>query len=437
MQNPKSEIRSPKSGIARFAVPLFVAIWLTNPVFSQVFTEKCGTRAVLDHYRSLDPMVEKRLADLETFTQNWEAKVANSVRNRTVVTIPVVVHVVWRFPSENISDDQILSQITVLNQDFRKLNVNLNSAPPEFLPLAADCELEFCLAKIDPAGQPTNGITRTQTNQSFIGSLTSASGEFVIKHTTLGGHDAWDESKYLNIWIGSLSAGLFGYATFPDSAPAGEDGVVVGPKYFGTIGLAAGSTPQQLGRTTTHEIGHYFNLHHIWGDGNNSCNDDDGVADTPVQKNEFYGCPSHPQMSCGNKALFIDFMDYTDDACMRMFTEGQKTRMHAALNGPRASLVSSNACLISPTQTPENPHLPGGQESFVIFPNPAETELFIRADVSKLEICRVFNSFGQPIFCPKTTLADGLKLDVSHLPDGPYFLQVNGRSQLFLKKTAR
>lgn len=423
-------MQNPFYAKCRFAcLPFLAAFGLISPAFSQVFDEKCGSRAVLDHHRSLDPTVEKRLADLEIFTQNWLANAAHSSQNRSVITIPVVVHVVWRFGSENISDEQILSQITVLNADFRKLNANFSSTPSEFQPLAADCELEFCLAKIDPSGQPTTGITRTQTSISFIGSQTAASGEFVIKHTTLGGHSAWDESKYLNIWIGSLVSGLFGYSTFPGSAPAGEDGVVVGPKYFGTTGLAASAVPQHLGRTTTHEIGHFFNLNHIWGNENNTCNDDDGVSDTPVQKNEFYGCPPHPQMSCGNKSLFMNFMDYTDDVCMRLFTLGQKDRMLAALNGPRASLLTSNGCGLIPTQTPEN-------QSFKVFPNPAGEALFIEFDLLKLEVCRVFNGLGQPVFCPKTELANGLKLDVRHLPDGPYFLQMNGCSRLFLKKTA-
>ena len=371
-----------------------------SPILGQ--TEKCGTDWINAHYQKF-------------FPQNNPAPVAapsTTVDARTVVTIPVVVHVVYFFGFENISKEQVESQIAVLNADFRKSNTNFAQTPADFKPLAADCQIEFCLASKDPSGAATDGITRTKTNAATIGSKVENDGRISIKHSDTGGADAWDEAKYLNIWVGQLTTGLFGFATFPGTAPLGEDGVVIDPRYFGTVGLAASSAPQDLGRTATHEIGHYFNLKHIWGSGN-SCTDDDDVSDTPQVKGAFYGCPVHPQLSCGNKAMFMNYMDYTDDGCMTMFTAGQRDRMVAALNGPRASLLTSNGCGTISTQTIDD-------QPVVLFPNPAADQIFIKNIFGKTSPVTVFNALGQPVFCPEKWASGELELDISRLAPGFY-----------------
>lgn len=262
--------------------------------------------------------------------------------NQVVVTIPVVVHVVYNNATENISDAQINSQISVLNLDFRKLNADISSIPGPFAGLAADAEIQFCLASTDPSGNPTTGITRTaSTHGSFY-------LENDVKYATTGGHDVWNPDNYLNIWVCRLSNNLLGYAQFPGLDPA-TDGVVIGYTCFGTLGTA--QSPYNLGRTATHEIGHYFDLLHIWGD-EDACAADDEVTDTPQQKASNGGCPNYPLVngagaSCSGTApgaMFMNYMDYVNDACMYMFTTGQKARIQAALNGPRASLMSSTAC---------------------------------------------------------------------------------------------
>ncbi|MEM7041014.1 MAG: zinc metalloprotease, partial [Bacteroidota bacterium] len=228
-------------------------------------------------------------------------------------------------------------------EDFRRNNADRQNTPSAFTGVAADSEIEFCLATTDPNGNPTNGITRTFTNS------TSFSANDAMKFQSSGGKDAWPTGQYLNMWVCNLGGGLLGYAQFPGSGSASTDGVVVGYNYFGNTGAV--SAPFNKGRTTTHEVGHWLNLRHIWGDAN--CGND-FVSDTPTQQSDNSGCPNHPLPSCGNSGdMFMNYMDYTNDACMNLFTEGQKDRMRAVVGpgGFRSSLLSSLGCGGAPPPT--------------------------------------------------------------------------------------
>ncbi len=229
-----------------------------------------------------------------------------------------------------MSDAQILSQIQVLNEDFRRTNSDANSIWSQ----AADSEIEFCMASSDPNGNPTNGITRTSTSTSAFGTNDQ------MKFNSSGGKDAWPASSYLNIWVCDISGGILGYAQFPGGS-ASTDGVVIDYQYFGTIGTA--SAPFDLGRTATHEVGHWLNLRHIWGDG--ACGVDDFVSDTPTSDAPNYGC-AIGHVSCSSTDMVQNYMDYSDDACMNLMTVGQKNRMRALFEsgGYRASLLASQAC---------------------------------------------------------------------------------------------
>ena len=354
----------------------------------------------------------------------------NGAGFRTVITIPVVVHVVYQEEQENISDEQIFSQIAVLNQDFRRLNANAGSVPPPFAPLAADVEFEFCLAGRDPAGQPGTGITRRLTTWSNIGDLTAPDGRPRIHYTELGGTNAWDTEHYLNIWVGRIGGGALGSGTFPGTAPLEEDGVIVDPRYFGTTGLAASSSPHHLGRTATHEIGHYFNLNHIWGNDTNTCDDDDEVADTPVQRSAYLGCPTFPQLSCGNSAMFMNFMDYTDDACMSLFTLGQKTRMWAALTVARPGLNGNAVCSSTAIQAPAE------QAGFHLSPNPAKDNLWIHFEENfsiPVQIS-IFDISGK-VWLTQSVLENGapVQVDVSSLPGGFYLLCMESKANYVVR----
>lgn len=272
-----------------------------------------------------------------------ERAIADAIRNpslslRNELYIPIVVHVVYNEDFERISDEQIASQIELLNADFSALLIPAG-IPDEFANLYEDVGIRFCLAKNDPEGNPTNGITYNTTNIKNIGLKVDESGRKKVQHGFLGGADAWPTDKYLNIWVCRLDEFL-GYATRPGgSFFSGEDGVVINYTNFGNIGTVNPKGPYNLGRTTTHEVGHYFGLLHLWGENANGCGDD-LVEDTPQQGTPHYGCPNYPQLSCMNSNMFMNFMDYTDDKCMFMFTPGQGQRMRATLESTRNLLLN-------------------------------------------------------------------------------------------------
>jgi hypothetical protein len=302
---------------------------------------QCGTMENLDRLLSLHPELRSEMEKIELQTKDYI--VNGDDRVATVYNIPVVVHVVYNTTAQNISDAQIQSQINVLNKDFRRTNTDASNTPSAFQSVAADVEINFCLATRDPNGNATNGITRTYT------STTAFSQNDYVKSSSTGGKNPWPTGSYLNIWVCNLSGGLLGYAQFP-GGPAATDGVVIGYQYFGTTGTAV--APFNKGRTGTHEVGHWLNLRHIWGDAN--CGSD-YVTDTPTQQTSNYGCPSYPKPSCSNSSdMFMNYMDYTDDACMNLFTTGQKTRMRAlfASSGARVSLLSSSGCTAPSSSTP-------------------------------------------------------------------------------------
>jgi len=386
--------------------------------FQSVLAQRCGTNEVRARNLAANPDLVQQRADLEAFTQNWIAnQQGRETENRVVETVSVVVHVLYRTAEQNISDAQIESQLEVLNEDFRKLNSNANQTASAFQGIAADVEIEFCLATTDPNGNPTNGITRTQTSVVGIGDTE----DYFLD--ARGGKAAWDVDKYINIWVCDLADGGLGFAYVPESAdPPESDGMVIGYQYFGTTGTAANSSPNELGRTATHEMGHYFNLEHVWGPGDGGCNEDDFVSDTPNQDIETGGCPSFPLLdnctSSGNGINYNNYMDYSDDACMTMFTEGQKMRMLAALNGPRSGLLS-NSCA---------PVVGVNDRADLIqvqaFPNPASNHLTIQLQEGvQLSGHRFWlsDAIGRKVL--ELAPHQLMSIDVSGLDTGIYFLR--------------
>ena len=265
-----------------------------------------------------------------------------------VVTIPVVVHIVYNKASENISESQIKKQIEILNEDFRARNSDRKKTPKNFKQLIADARIEFALADTNPSGEATSGIIRTKTSIKSFPKAKVPSGksntpyiEAELKRKDTGSA-AWPNDDYLNIWVCNMNFDPLGFATFP-GASSWRDGVVVDVKCFGVS--KKNNKNFNKGRTCTHEVGHYLDLIHIWGDGGNSCNRSDNVNDTPNQQKENYGKPKYPSVSCKNGPdgdLFMNYMDYVDDAAMFMFTKGQVKRMRSSLFGVRSSLLSSS-----------------------------------------------------------------------------------------------
>lgn len=324
---------------------LLAYLW-TLPLLAQheddhQHTQKCGTMPYLEAMKAADPGLEQRMEELDRATIQWVLKNGGKLKKTNdIVTIPVVFHVVYANASQNVSDAQINSQLDVLNKDFRRLNSDTSNTPAVFKSLGADVEVEFCLASLDPQGNFTSGITRTATTNTNFTTSNNA-----VKFNVSGGKNVWDRDSYLNIWVCKIQGGVLGYAQFP-AGNAATDGVVIDYQALGTTGAA--QYPFNKGRTATHEIGHWLNLRHIWGDDGNACTGSDYVNDTPNQGDEYYGCPSFPQTSCSSQDMFMNYMDYSNDNCLNIFTIGQRDRMLAALNLWRSGLLSSPGCVTQP-----------------------------------------------------------------------------------------
>ncbi len=326
---------------------LFSFLFFFSFSFVSAQQKECGTMEYLEYLKTQDPQLVNKMLQNEQALQKWIQTHASSKlgKKRAIITIPVVVHIVYSNPSENISAAQILSAIAIINKDFRRLSADTSATPSVFAAVAADCEIEFCLATLDPNGNATSGITRTATAQtSFSGGTfngVSWSND-IVKYTASGGMNAWNTSQYLNIWVCDIN-GYNGYAQLP-GGPASSDGVVIDYTRFGNIGTAAGNS--FIVRTATHEIGHWLNLSHIWGNNileTSSCGSD-SCDDTPTESSSTYGTPTFPYNtysacnSGANGEMFMNYMDYTD--CRNMFTQDQKTRMIAAINTFRPSLLT-------------------------------------------------------------------------------------------------
>jgi hypothetical protein len=293
----------------------------------------CGTMSVHERLkRSVPGYIEARAAAEDNAWAFATRRLAP--RRRGVIIIPCVVHVVYDpgRPEQDISDEQIASQIGVLNQDYRAANADLAGVPEPFAGLATDARVEFELAATDPLGNPTSGITRTASTQRPF------RDDDAVKSAAAGGADAWPAATFLNIWVCQLGGGLLGYAQFPGGPPE-TDGVVILHTAFGTTGTA--TAPFDRGRTATHEIGHWLNLRHIWGDDGDGCWGSDFVDDTPNQAGPNYGTPAFPRITCGNGPhgdMFMNYMDYVDDAAMFMLTAGQVERIQACLDNERRTI---------------------------------------------------------------------------------------------------
>ena len=317
---------------------IFILILFASNLYLNA-QEKCGTEEVTKNRESKYLAYKIAREQVNKQTEGWIKEHAN-YNPKTIITIPIVVHIVWKTNQQNISDTQVNQQINILNSDFNRTNIDTINTPNVWQNIAADCDIEFCLATIDPSGNPTTGITRTETNTNQF----SISGP-KVENASSGGKEPWDVDRYLNLWVCNLGGGLLGYASQPSNVISINDGVVINYTNFGDSGNA--NSPYHKGRTATHEVGHWLNLDHLWG--NNNCGNDH-VTDTPKQEEDNNGCPGTPHNanSCGttnsNGDMFMNYMDYTNDQCMNLFTTGQKTRMIAAINQYRPSMLNHNLC---------------------------------------------------------------------------------------------
>lgn len=294
----------------------------------------CITTEMTEELMKQDPQYKINQDELERFTEQYELQQRNnSSANKTssvVRIIPVVFHVIHAGGNENISDAQLLSQIDVLNADFRRLNADTTDTPGPFKPLGADCQIEFRMAQLDPNGNCTDGIVRVFSPLTYNA------------RNNVKALSYWPSNKYLNIWIVKTiensnggPGNVIGFAQFPGTGTAATDGVVFASDWTGNIGTAVANGGE--GRTATHEVGHWLNLRHIWGDDAGACTGSDMVSDTPNQADWTLSiCPTFPLLDActgtGNGVLFSNYMDYTNGNCQNIFTTGQSSRMNATLS---------------------------------------------------------------------------------------------------------
>lgn len=271
----------------------------------------------------------------EYATDNW-------LQARSEKWIRVVVHVVTDDPYD-VTRAEVLHQIDVLNRDFEGKGENVVKLPDEFKDLVADSGIRFCLADTDPEGNPATGITYTETDVTGIALQRDIHGNYILYYDHLGGKSGWDPERYINIWVASFGNGLIGFATLPGTASFPEEmGIVIDPSAFGSLGPDMPFLDR--GHTLTHEMGHYLGLLHIWGSESDSCEDSDEIEDTPNSEGPYLGCPNGIQVSCGERNMYQNFMDLTDDRCLAAFTHGQAARMNSMIELFYPDLTATAPC---------------------------------------------------------------------------------------------
>jgi len=367
---------------------------------------------LLNHLQQTN--TEEELADFkESISQHISERGAAEQ-----VDITVVFHIIHQGEpigsGPNISNHKIFEQLDIVNKDFSFKNSDKVLIPSAFSNLAANAEIQFCLAKEDEYGNPTSGIVRYQKpNINSTGYIDNT-----IKPQT-----QWDPLKYMNVWIVRMpKPNILGYAYFPVPSIVGstKDGVVISHTKFGNVGSSS------KGRTLVHEIGHYLGLPHVWGFKENDCSEDDQIQDTPSTFAPYYGCPAYPQITCGTSDMFMNYMDYVNDDCMHMFTEGQKVIMQHILSNQRSGLknTATTHCNIAVhTNATAKMH-----DVVTLFPNPCRSEVNITLPENQyIASVRIYDSNGSHIgnapISSRSTLNE-LKISTESLESGIYMAQI-------------
>jgi len=407
---------------------------------------KCYTTPLINKEAITNPNYLINIQNVLKQNKDWLN--SNNLNSKTTLTIPIVVHIVYRQTHANIGvgtnipTDQIEDGLRILNEDYSKTNSEFPNPPRNtFLNVSGNPDLQFCLATTDPNGNPTTGITRTATSKTSF-DYSSESND--MKRDNTGGIEGWPPSDYLNIWICDIASSggttVLGYAYLPglQSWNAWKDGLVVDFQYFGTNGNSAGSSD---GRTPTHEIGHYLGLNHTFCESQSGgcCdNDDSNVYDTPATDGIYFGSVNSNtnnnscndlQYGFSNDLLDMDenFMSYSRDTWM--FSNDQVNEMIATLNGYRQSLKNSNVTL-NCTGTVSNDNI--DQLFYKIYPNPSKGIINIESilNINKIE---VLDMFGKNIII-RNNLNNFTTIKLDHLPKGVYILNIEINNTIITEK---
>lgn len=421
---------------------LYAFVLFSSIVFGQqqIPFIKCAEVNYINYQEQLNPGYKANLA------HQFQLAKSNHLKSNDTYVIPVVVHIVYNpaNPAENIADSVVHNQIDVLNRDYQRLNADSVNLRDTFDFIAGKANIKFRLATIDPDGNPTTGITRTETTYStFMNYTEFMQGDMSsverVKATADGGIDPWDQTHYLNIWVcnmaiefgGQSIPALLGYSTPPTGLPnwpAGStgglnDGTVIQYQAFGGEYLSPIEVSGQIipvnGRTTVHEVGHYLGLRHIWGDGD--CTQQDGIDDTPNADAESSGCPI--QNTCTDNIqgrdlpdMIENYMDYSNEDCQNTFTNGQVNLMRGVLENQRYDLVHGNPAAVA-------------IQSFTssVYPNPTNDILVVSIDNTQFSSIKIVGMNGKIVRSLSPT-GKYVQLDVSQLDQGVYFLHIQGQN---------
>jgi hypothetical protein len=424
---------------------LFICLFINEAIGQNI--EPCGQVDYMDAIERQYPgfKVAQERQYQEAILNSQSKKLNKIGPGDTIFHIPVVFHIVYKNAIENLHDSFIISQVKVLNECYRKKNADTVNTRDIFKPIAGDAGIEFYLATTDPQGNSTNGITRTSTTKTSFYS-TNYSDE--MKFTASGGSDAWDPTKYLNIWVCNISQPggtdiLLGYAFPPTNAqfwstqsfvPVDRQGVVLSYEIVGLGNQLLNLSNSSREKTAVHEVGHYLGLRHTWGDGNVTfgCNFDDGILDTPNSRTKHSGC-NKALNTCGAGTAgdlpdqAENYMDYSNGICTNMFTQQQVNLMRSNLSNLRTSL-------------PDKEVIPLPKEIVInaLFPNPSNGQFTLEvkgANLDEIYKIEVVDILGQVVFSFKTKLTSINQLDLIGLTNGVYNFQLkNASNKVFFKE---
>jgi hypothetical protein len=388
-------------------------LFISGKIIAQ---RSCASYEHLQEQMKTDPAFAKKIQDNEQAFQKYLR--GNQNTHNTPVTVPVVVHVVYNTAEQNISDDQVQSQIDVMNEDFTATNKDYNSYDAGYGPVKGDMSIKFCVAQ----------IRHVATTKRSFGTSDQ------VKKTKTGGDDAVDPAHTLNIWVCNLGQNLLGYAQFPGGTPE-TFGIVILYSAFGRGSQYNLLSAYNLGRTATHEIGHCLGLRHIWGDAR--CGND-LVDDTPLHDAANFGCPGEGHRStCTGTPLemWMNYMDYTDDKCMYFFSDGQVARadFFMSTDPQLMTIVNSGACTTGPgnkliTSQQAVPEI--NNESFVLYPTVTTGTVTINYSSGNNGVMQlnIFNESGLLVMKQQLAVVAGnnsKQLDLGRLMNGFYLVQVN------------
>jgi hypothetical protein len=399
---------------------------------------RCMSPEAIDYQNSLRPGYKELVEKQFQIAKKWSGQ----NKADAIYRIPVVVHVVYGTGDQNLPDSVIIDQIRVLNEDYGRLNPDTVNMRVDFEPVKGNPRIEFVLAQIDPLGNPTSGITRTSTTTETFGSFGLLTGDFstleAVKSTAEGGHDPWDQARYLNIWVCNmelpfLGPALLGYATPPAGLPnwpVGQtpdliDGVVIQFQAFGSnnpnaLDFGQGALDVR-GRTCVHEVGHYLGLRHIWGDGD--CTQQDGIDDTPNADNQSNQDCDFTKNTCVDIIAGTDlpdmvenYMDYSEETCQNSFTDGQVLLMHGVLENQRYDLVHNNPASLDPIASLQ----------VSLFPNPANTSCTVKIDSKSVYEIELIDLDGRSVY--SSQISGGVHtLDLNRFRSGVYMVKIGDK----------